>query len=155
MKKVWIVSMLLLVSVMAFTQKSAPSKSTAKKVSPAKHKSPASKASTVNSNIPANAFHFKESEKQDAEIEGNYAAIVVEGDHNKITVSDGTSKIFVKGKGNDISMVSADYIEITGDGNFVSWEKSANASGKPVVLDKGGYNNVGKRTGEALDKDDQ
>jgi hypothetical protein len=102
--------------------------------------------------IPENAYYYKESGKQDGVIDSKYPAIVIEGSNNRINIADGNTMIFVKGKKNDINMISADYIEITGDDNFVSWQVSNNASGKPVIKDKGGYNNVGKRTTGALNK---
>jgi hypothetical protein len=140
--------LLLPLAISAQATKKAPVK---KPVSSSKQKPAAGTAAAL---IPANAFHFKENGKTDVKIDSIYPAIVIEGNNNSITVIEGNVKIFIKGKGNDINMISANYIEISGDNNFVSWEKSENASGKPQVNDKGGYNNVGKKSGKALNKSD-
>lgn len=104
--------------------------------------------------IPDDAYYFKDNNNKTATITTAYKTIVVTGDGNHIDIGDGNGVIFVKGKNNDINMKTADYIEVTGDGNFVSWEASKSPTGKPVVLDKGGYNNVGKRASGALNKSD-
>ena len=117
------------------------------------------KAKTVSKSaqslgLPKDAYIFKESGKQDAAISTSYKTIVIEGDNNKINIGEGNEKIFVKGKNNDIILKCADYIEITGNDNFISWETTNSPTHKPVIIDKGGYNNVGKRSSGALNKSD-
>jgi hypothetical protein len=139
-------------SMLAQTSKTPTSKAKTKPKTAQATKSRTQAVQPGDQAIPDNAYYYKESGKQDAVIDSKYPAIVIEGSNNRINIADGNTMIFVKGKKNDINMISADYIEITGDDNFISWQVSNTASGKPVIKDKGGYNNVGKRTTGALNK---
>jgi hypothetical protein len=44
-----------------------------------------------------------------------------------------------------VNINTVNEILVKGNYNFISWEKSSNANGKPLISDKGGYNNVGQR----------
>jgi hypothetical protein len=129
--------------------KSGKSKTTAS------HKTQKSVARQTQSlGIPEDAYVISYSDKQDTAISTTSKAVVITGDNNKLTFNDSNTQLFIKGKNNDVNMRCADYIEITGDGNFVSWETSKSPTGKPQIVDKGGYNNVGKRSSGALNKSD-
>lgn len=107
----------------------------------------------VVSDIAADAFLFSDSNKEE-EINLTGKDVVLSGNDNKLTFTGVMGNIQITGKNNDITIVSVKKIVITGSGNFVSWEKSDNASGKPFIQDKGGYNNVEKRSGNAQTKED-
>lgn len=107
----------------------------------------------VVSDIAADAFIFSDSNKEE-EINLTGKDVVLSGNDNKLTFTGVMGNIQITGKNNDITIVSVKKIVITGSGNFVSWEKSDNASGKPFIQDKGGYNNVEKRSGNAQTKED-
>lgn len=64
------------------------------------------------------------------------------------------NKITIKGNMNDIYIDGVNEIEIVGNNNFIEWKSSDNANGKPIVKDKGGYNNVGKFSTDAMNKSD-
>lgn len=147
MKKLFFTNLLLAMALFSIAQTSKTKQKTTTKSKP--------KTTTVAVNpIPADAVHFTENNKEDASIIATDKAIVIDGNDNKINITGNCKQIFITGKNNDITIESLDTIEITGSGNFVSWEKSGNASGKPIVKDKGGYNNVGKKSGKALNKGD-
>lgn len=80
--------------------------------------------------------------------------VLIAGNDNILTITGNVNKILITGKNNDITIVSFDEIVITGSGNFVSWEKTNNNAARPTMTDKGGYNNIGKKTGEAMNKDE-
>ncbi len=145
---VLLAGMLLAIAAFAGT----PKKTTSKTAKVTKPKTSTTK--TPSNSIPVDAYVFKDNNNREAKITEAHKTIVIEGDGNKIEIGEGNEQIFIKGKNNDINMKRADYIEITGDGNFVSWESTMNPNGKPVIVDKGGYNNVGKRSGSALNKSD-
>lgn len=107
----------------------------------------------IVSDIAADAFLFSDSNKEE-EINLTGKDVVLSGNDNKLTFTGVMGNIQITGKNNDITIVSVKKIVITGSGNFVSWEKSDNASGKPFIQDKGGYNNVEKRSGNAQTKED-
>ena len=107
----------------------------------------------VVSDIAADAFLFSDSNKEE-EINLTGKDVVLSGNDNKLTFTGVMGNIQITGKNNDITIVSVQKIVITGSGNFVSWEKSDNASGRPFIQDKGGYNNVEKRSGNAQTKED-
>jgi uncharacterized protein (UPF0333 family) len=107
----------------------------------------------VVSDIAADAFIFSNSNKEE-EINLTGKDVLLSGNDNKLTFTGVMGNIQITGKNNDITIVSVKKIVITGSGNFVSWEKSDNASGKPFIQDKGGYNNVEKRSGNAQTKED-
>ena len=107
----------------------------------------------VVSDIAADAFLFSDSNKEE-EINLTGKDVLLSGNDNKLTFTGVMGNIQITGKNNDITIVSVKKIVITGSGNFVSWEKSDNASGKPFIQDKGGYNNVEKRSGNAQTKED-
>ena len=80
--------------------------------------------------------------------------ILISGDKNTIHFTGICQKLVITGKYNDIDVDTVSAIVITGNYNFVSWKLGTNAKAKPVITDKGGYNNVGKRSGQALSRDD-
>lgn len=88
------------------------------------------------------------------EITLNGQDVLISGKDNKITIKGLIGKITITGKDNDVVIESVNQIIISGNGNFVSWEKTSNGNQKPNILDKGGYNNVGRKSGNALDKAD-
>lgn len=69
----------------------------------------------------------------------------VSGNGNIISFKGAIDKIIISGKNNDIYTESVEQVIVSGNSNIVSWEKSKNVSGKPVVQDKGAYNNIGMR----------
>ncbi|MBK9792027.1 MAG: DUF3060 domain-containing protein [Sphingobacteriales bacterium] len=77
---------------------------------------------------------------------------MLSGNDNKITFKGSIGKYSNNRKNNDITIVSVKQIIVPGSGNFVSWEKSDNAGGKPVIQDKGGYNNIERRSDNAMDQ---
>jgi hypothetical protein len=80
--------------------------------------------------------------------------VVVSGNKNVINFTGVCKKLVVKGSGNDINIDTVAAIEISGDNNFVAWRYGPDATSKPTIIDKGGYNNVGKRSANALNKDE-
>ncbi len=117
------------------TQKTTAKKTTVAKVAPAVA-------------IADDAIKFDKSSAEDA-IEANDNEILISGNDNKLTITGNVSKILITGKNNDITLTVVNEIIVIGSGNFVSWEKSSIADKNPVVQDKGGYNNIGKRSGNA------
>jgi hypothetical protein len=90
----------------------------------------------------------------DEEVQAEGQEILISGNNNRLMIKGKSPKLVITGKDNDIVIESVNSITITGSGNFVSWEKSEHFSGKPAVKDTGGYNNVGKKAGNALNKSD-
>lgn len=78
--------------------------------------------------------------------------VLLSGSNNKITIKGIVGKISITGKDNDVYIETVNHITVSGNGNFVSWEKSTNANGKPVIVDKGGYNNIDKRSSNAVER---
>ncbi|MBK8353112.1 MAG: DUF3060 domain-containing protein [Saprospirales bacterium] len=149
MKKIILTSSIIAISIFSFAQ--STSKTKTKTTTKTKPKTTVVK----NTQLPFRLMRFiLENNKEDATLTATDKAIVIDGNENKITITGNCKQIYIKGKNNDITIESLDNIEITGSGNFVSWEKSTNTNGKPTVKDKGGYNNVGKKSGQALDKSD-
>lgn len=111
----------------------------------------------VNSNsktkILNNEVKIAESNlEQEFTIQNKDVSIV--GDGNKIKINGTVGKLSISGNDNEIDVESVKEIAIKFNYNFVSWQQSPNANGKPIISDKGGYNNVGKKSGAALDKSD-
>lgn len=138
-KKLVNLFVLLFLVIQLFSEEPKKSKTTTKPV--------------IVSDIAADAFLFSDSNKEE-EINLTGKDVVLSGNDNKLTFTGVMGNIQITGKNNDITIVSVKKIVITGSGNFVSWEKSDNASGKPFIQDKGGYNNVEKRSGNAQTKED-
>jgi hypothetical protein len=155
MKKIILTSLAIAITIFNFAQ-SSTSKTKSQTTSKTKPKTNTVKPvkTSAVSTIPSDALIFNSSNQETAEINATDKAIVISGNENKITITGNCSQLFITGKNNDIVVESLDTIEITGSGNFVSWEKSTNATGKPNIKDKGGYNNVGKKSGKALNKGD-
>ncbi len=148
MKKIILTSLAIAITLFSFSQSTAKTQKTTK---------PKPKTTVVKStatSIPADAIIFNSSNQETAEIAATDKAIVISGNESKINITGNCRQLFITGKNNDIVVESLDNIEITGSGNFVSWEKSTNANDKPIIKDKGGYNNVGKKSGQALNKND-
>ena len=154
MKKIILTSLIIAIAIFSFAQ--STSKSKTKTTTKTKPKTNTVKPVETNavSTIPSDAILFNSSNQETSEIAATEKAIVISGSENKITITGNCRQLFITGKNNDIVVESLDAVEITGSGNFVSWEKSSNTNGKPIIKDKGGYNNVGKKSGQALNKND-
>ena len=111
----------------------------------------------IEVSVPVEEKVYKiEESNLEKEITLNGQDVLISGNDNKITIKALIGKITITGKDKDDVIESVNQIVITGNGNFVSWEKTSNGNQKPNILDKGGYNNVGRKSGNALDKaDDQ
>ncbi|MFN8294638.1 MAG: DUF3060 domain-containing protein [Chitinophagales bacterium] len=103
--------------------------------------------------VSSDAIKFTDSNKEE-EIIVDGKDVILSGNDNKLTFKGTIGKILITGKDNDITIVTVNKITVTGNGNFVSWEKSTTANGKPIVEDKGGYNNIEKRSSDAIDRSD-
>jgi hypothetical protein len=119
-------------------------------------KTPATKVTkpaTAKPQVAADALKFENSNKEE-EFAVDGKDVLISGNNNKITITGNVGKILITGKDNDITIVAVNEIVITGNGNFVSWEKTNTSSAKPIIQDKGGYNNVEKRSGNAQTKEE-
>lgn len=155
MQKIILTTLIIVIAISSFAQTPKPkSKTTVKAKTKATIVKPSTEVSTATTVIPADAVHIFDSNKNDVELTATNKAIVIEGNNNQINITGNCKQIFITGKSNDITIESLDFIEITGESNFVSWEKSSNTSGKPIIRDKGGYNNVGKKSGNSMKKND-
>lgn len=103
--------------------------------------------------IAPDAVKYTNSNKEE-EVIVDGKDVLLSGNDNKLTFKGTIGKILITGKDNDITIETVNKITVSGNGNFVSWEKSTNAKGKPVVEDKGGYNNIEKRSSDAIDRSD-
>ncbi len=108
---------------------------------------------TIAQDVAADALKYTDNGKEE-EITLDGKDVLISGNDNKITFKGSIGKIVITGKNNDITIVSVKQIIVPGSGNFVSWEKSDNAGGKPVIQDKGGYNNIERRSDNAMDRSD-
>lgn len=88
---------------------------------------------------------YVESNKEE-ELSFSGGLLLISGNENKLTITGILDKIILTGKNNDVTIVSVNTIILTGNGNFVSWEKTSNNKSNPVIQDNGGYNNIGKRS---------
>lgn len=86
------------------------------------------------------------------EIVLNEQDVLLSGSDNKIHIKGTVANITITGKNNEVDLESVNSILLSSDFNFVSWQTSTNKSGKPIVTDKGGYNNVGKKSANSLQK---
>jgi hypothetical protein len=102
---------------------------------------------------PATTLFIEDSNKK-IELPADGKDVVINGSKNTIHFTGVSKKLVIKGNNNDIDVDTVAAIEITGDYNFVAWKYGPDATSKPTVTDKGGYNNVGKRSGDALNKDE-
>jgi len=71
--------------------------------------------------------------------------VIVDGNYNKIQLSGTASKLVITGNYNDIDIDTVSGIIVSGNYNFVTWKGAAAPATQPTVIDRGGYNNVGKR----------
>jgi hypothetical protein len=111
------------------------------------------KKQAVILNDAADALNYNKSNAtEEMVIEGK--DVLISGNENKLTITGTVGKILITGKNNDITIVAVNEIKITGSGNFVSWEKTNNNKPKPEIQDKGGYNNIEKRSGNAQTKEE-
>lgn len=106
---------------------------------------------TTTEDISPDAVKYADNNKEE-EVLVDGKDIILSGNNNRLTFKGTISKILITGKDNDITIESVNQITISGNGNFVSWEKSSN--GKPVIQDKGGYNNIERRSSDAQDRSD-
>lgn len=111
------------------------------------------KQQIVISNVADDAVKYNKSNTTE-EIVVNGKDVVISGNGNKLTINGEINKVLITGKNNDITFVAVNEIEITGTGNFVSWEKTNNNKPKPAIQDKGEYNNIAKRSGNAQTKEE-
>lgn len=109
--------------------------------------------SAITQDVATDALKYSDNSKEE-EITLDGKDVLISGNENKITFKGNIGKIVITGKNNDITIVSVKQIIVPGSGNFVSWEKSDNAGGKPVIQDKGGYNNIERRSDNAIDRSD-
>jgi len=90
----------------------------------------------AKTNIPTKTLDTSvlrmEESNLEKELTLNDKDVVIAGNDNKITIHGYVEKL--------------SEIYIKNDYNFVSWQATPNKSGKPIISDKGGYNNIGKRT---------
>ncbi len=107
----------------------------------------------ITQDVATDALKYSDNSKEE-EITLDGKDVLISGNENKITFKGSIGKIVITGKNNDITIVSVKQIIVPGSGNFVSWEKSDNAGGKPVIQDKGGYNNIERRSDNAMDRSD-
>jgi len=107
----------------------------------------------ITQDVATDALKYSDNSKEE-EISIDGKDVLISGNENKITFKGSIGKIVITGKNNDITIVSVKQIIVPGSGNFVSWEKSDNAGGKPVIQDKGGYNNIERRSDNAMDRSD-
>lgn len=108
---------------------------------------------TLTQELASDALQFNDNSKEEEiTIEGK--DVLLSGNDNKITFKGTIGKIVITGKNNDIFIESVKQIVVPGSGNFISWEKSDNTGGKPFIQDKGGYNNIEKRSPDAMDRSD-
>ena len=134
--------------IAAVTFANPPKKTTTKT---AVKKTTVAKTSTATPQVAADAVKFdKANTTEEFAVDGK--DVLISGNDNKLTITGNVAKIWITGKNNDITIVAVNEITITGSGNFVSWEKSNYSGAKPVIQDKGGYNNVEKRSGNAQTK---
>lgn len=132
-----------------------PPKSTTKKSTTAKKDITikTAKPTSTTPSIGPDAIKFEKSNTtENIVVDGK--DILLAGNDNKLTITGNVGKILITGKNNDITIVAVNEITITGSGNFVSWEKTNNTNAKPIIQDKGGYNNVEKRSGNAQTRDE-
>lgn len=137
------------ISSVSFAQTSSKKTTATNKTTTTKTTKPA----TSKPQVAADALKFENSNKEE-EIVVEGKDVLVSGSNNKLTITGNVGKILITGKNNDITLVAVNEIVITGNGNFVSWEKTNNTNAKPNILDKGGYNNVEKRSGNAQTKEE-
>mgnify|MGYP002138972700 FL=1 len=135
--------MLLLIAG-AFGSVSYAQKTTAKTASKPTAKAKPKPATTVDAS--PDALKYSNSNKEE-EIAVDGKDVVISGHDNKLIFTGKIGKLIITGKDNDITAQSVAQIIVTGNGNFVSWEKAPN--GKPILSDKGGYNNIEKRSSDA------
>lgn len=109
------------------------------------------KPKPVSISIAADAINYAGSDKEDT-LEADGKDVLIAGNNNKLVLTGNVNKLLVTGKDNDLEVASVKEIIVSGNGNFISWERSGNTSGKPLVKDSGGYNNIGKKSGNALNK---
>ncbi|HRB92293.1 MAG TPA: DUF3060 domain-containing protein [Chitinophagales bacterium] len=104
----------------------------------------------AKTNIPTKTLDTSvlrmEESNLEKELTLNDKDVVIAGNDNKITIHGYVEKLSILGKNNEIDVESVHEIYIKNDYNFVSWQATPNKSGKPIISDKGGYNNIGKRT---------
>ena len=129
--------LLLLLNIVTFGQGTKPTKTT----------------TTTSQEIAADAIKYADNNKED-EVTIDGKDVFISGNDNRLTFKGTIGKIIITGKDNDILIESVNQIIVSGNGNFVSWEKSTNASSKPIIQDKGGYNNIEKRSSDAMDRSD-
>lgn len=78
-------------------------------------------------------------------IEADGENVLVTGSNNQIEILGNVVNLRITGNYNDVDIDTIKSIEITGHYNFVAWRYGPDAHKEPTVVDKGGYNNVGKR----------
>jgi hypothetical protein len=74
------------------------------------------------------------------------------GNNNNIVINGLCNKLIITGKGNDVEVDTIADIIINGNYNFVSWKNTTNKNDQANIKDFGSYNNIGKRSADALKK---
>lgn len=102
--------------------------------------------------IDDNAIIINNNDEMEIAVEANQQDVLISGNNNMIKISGTCKNVLITGKGNDVEIDSVNQIIIKGNYNFVSWLATQNTTGKPIITDNGGYNNVGKRSSDAQKK---
>jgi hypothetical protein len=79
------------------------------------------------------------------EITVNGQDVLITGSYNQIQILGTTGNLVITGSYNDINIDTVESIVVRGNYNFVTWMAGGTPVAEPTVIDKGGYNNVGKR----------
>jgi hypothetical protein len=85
------------------------------------------------------------SDSTSKEISVNGQDVLITGSYNQIQILGTTGNLVITGSYNDINIDTVESIVVRGNYNFVTWMEGSTPVAEPTVIDKGGYNNVGKR----------
>jgi hypothetical protein len=102
--------------------------------------------------IAENAIIIHDNEVMDIVIKVSAQDVVVMGNNNNIVINGLCNKLMITGKGNDVEVDTTTNIIITGNYNFVSWKNTTNKNDQASIKDSGSYNNIGKRSADAIKK---
>jgi hypothetical protein len=102
--------------------------------------------------IAENAIIIHDNEVMDIVIKVSAQDVVVMGNNNNIVINGLCNKLMITGKGNDVEVDTTTDIIITGNYNFVSWKNTTNKNDQASIKDSGSYNNIGKRSADAIKK---
>jgi len=102
--------------------------------------------------LDENAIIINDSEELELNIVADNQDILIAGNNNLINIEGVCKKILITGKGNDVEVDTTTDIIITGNYNFVSWKNTTNKNDQASIKDSGSYNNIGKRSADAIKK---